>query len=55
MQITLSTFTSTGRPSATLLVRYHVHLKTADQLHHTRAMATHILVTRVRALSQGVT
>ena len=35
MQITLSTFTSTGRLSATLLVRYHVHLKTADQLGHT--------------------
>ena len=54
IEITLSTFTTTGRPSATLLVRYYVHLKTADQLHHT-PMATHILVTCVRALSQGVT
>ena len=35
MQITLSTYTTTGRPSATLLVRYHVHLKTVDQLRHT--------------------
>ena len=35
IEITLSTFISTGRSSAALLIRYHVHLKTADQLRHT--------------------